>query len=62
LWVTIGAGCPVRYLLDSDGVTFVYGNGRHDFEFFPRTGALRATLTLGAQALAELDAAGPVPR
>ncbi len=57
-WVSIGAGCGIRYKLQGDEVvSFVFGVAPDDdLDICIDTEALRAFLKLGTEALSELDA------
>jgi hypothetical protein len=55
--VGIRNGCPVGYLITADGqVEFSFGGARDGFYYAFDAASLRNFLTIGAEALAELDA------
>lgn len=58
-WAMADGRCPMRSIVnDGDDVTFVFGSGTDEFEFAFDADALRKLLTLGTQALAEMESRG----
>jgi hypothetical protein len=57
-WANIDEGCSIRYRLFGGGAaSFVFGTAPDDdFELCIDTAALRELVTLGSEALAQLDA------
>ena len=55
-WASAHADCPMRYKINNPtDVVIVFGSGTNEFEFSFDTGALRALMQLGSEALEKMD-------
>lgn len=56
-WASAHADCPMRHTINTrDEMVIIFGSGPNEFELSLDSGALRALVRLGAEALAEMAA------